>query len=270
MTEQLLMCLPKFYDIKYVINTWMIDNLYQANKNLAWDQWAKLYLTLVDIIGADNIRCITGHENLPDMTFAANAGLVLGKTVILSNFWHLERRPEKEIFKRWFKNEGYAILELPDHVFFEGEGDALFDDDKRLWVGYGFRSDKKAADIIRGLGIETHSVSLIDPRFYHLDTCFAPLSKGHLLYYPEAFDKISQYEIEDQFSYHPSQLIPVSEEDALNFACNAINLGDYIIVNRISDALREKLEYHGYNVKVTPVGEFLKAGGGTACLKLKL
>ena len=28
-------------------------------------------------------------------------------------------------------------------------------------------------------------------RFYHLDTCMAPLALGHILYYPGAFDEAS-------------------------------------------------------------------------------
>ena len=35
-------------------------------------------------------------------------------------------------------------------------------------------------------------LTLIDPRFYHLDTCFAPLSDGFVMYYPAAFDTASR------------------------------------------------------------------------------
>ena len=49
------------------------------------------------------------------MVFTANAGLVdhRHKSIILSNFRHEERQGEKELFKRWFIDYGYSVIELP-------------------------------------------------------------------------------------------------------------------------------------------------------------
>jgi len=44
--------------------------------------------------------CLTGW---PDMVFTANAGLVLGDTVVLSRFFHKERQGEEPFFKQWFE-----------------------------------------------------------------------------------------------------------------------------------------------------------------------
>ena len=35
-------------------------------------------------------------------------------------------------------------------------------------------------------------LQLVDPRFYHLDTCFCPLEGGYVMYYPPAFDPESR------------------------------------------------------------------------------
>jgi N-dimethylarginine dimethylaminohydrolase len=35
-------------------------------------------------------------------------------------------------------------------------------------------------------------LELVNPRFYHLDTCFCPLAPGEALYYPDAFDAYGQ------------------------------------------------------------------------------
>ena len=32
-------------------------------------------------------------------------------------------------------------------------------------------------------------LELVDPRFYHLDTCFCPVAPGVAIYYPGAFDE---------------------------------------------------------------------------------
>ena len=38
-------------------------------------------------------------------------------------------------------------------------------------------------------------VELIDPRYYHLDTCFCPLAPGEAIWYPPAFDDYGQLAI---------------------------------------------------------------------------
>ncbi|MGB8733940.1 MAG: hypothetical protein WCC99_22005 [Candidatus Sulfotelmatobacter sp.] len=46
---------------------------------------------------------------------------------------------------------------------------------------------------------EVIPLRLVDPRFYHLDTCFCPLSNGEVMYYPAAFDPESQKRIQDRY-----------------------------------------------------------------------
>ena len=74
-------------------------------------------------------------------------------------------------------------------------------------------------------------LTLVDPRFYHLDTCFAPLDGGFVMYYPAAFDTASRARIEA--FYPPEKRIVVEEEDAVRFACNVVNLDHTLILNRI-------------------------------------
>ena len=35
-------------------------------------------------------------------------------------------------------------------------------------------------------------MELVDPRFYHLDTCFCPLASGEAFWFPPAFDTYGQ------------------------------------------------------------------------------
>jgi lysine-ketoglutarate reductase/saccharopine dehydrogenase-like protein (TIGR00300 family) len=116
--------------------------------------------------------------------------------------------------------------------------------------------------------VEVLSLRLMDERFYHLDTCLCPLSDGTLLYYPPAFDFHSNRLIEARVS--PEKRLAVGESDALAFACNAVNVGQSVILNQASAALRQQLEERGYTVVETPLTEFLKAGGAAKCLTLRL
>jgi ornithine--oxo-acid transaminase len=112
------------------------------------------------------------------------------------------------------------------------------------------------------------SLHLVDPRFYHLDTCFTPLSGGYLLYYPGAFDAASLASIERAFP--ASKRIAVSEADATRMACSALNLDRTVFTGEISRELAGRLFDTGFDVVQLELGEFMKGGGGARSLALRL
>ena len=264
---RILMCAPDHYDVDYVINPWMEGNIHKSSRDRAVEQWQKLYHVLKDRALVD---LVTPAKGWPDMVFTANAGLVLGDNVVLSRFFHKERQGEEPYFKEWFEQNGFTVYELPKDLPFEGAGDALFDREGRwLWAGYGFRSELDSHPYIAGwLDTEVVSLRLIDERFYHLDTCFCPLTGGYLLYYPPAFDSYSNRVIEMRIP--PEKRIVVEEPDAVCFACNAVNVNNTIVMNQVSDRLKQQLREGGFEVVETPLSEFLKAGGAAKCLTLRV
>jgi N-dimethylarginine dimethylaminohydrolase len=105
-----LMCPPDHYDVDYVINPWMEGNIHKSSRDRAAEQWQKLHHIIQDHAIVD---LVNPHVGIPDMVFTANAGLVLGKTVVLSRFFHKERQGEEPFFKQWFEENGYTVYELP-------------------------------------------------------------------------------------------------------------------------------------------------------------
>jgi ornithine--oxo-acid transaminase len=219
---------------------------------------------------AAEVRLVEPQPGSPDMVFTANAGLVRDGIVALSSFYHPERQGEEPHFRRWFEESGFGVRAVSRGTPFEGEGDALFEaDGSRLWAGHGPRTGQRSHCQLTDLwDIEVVSLRLVDPRFYHLDTCFCPLSNGDVMYYPEAFDDGSQKRIEAH--YGAAKQIRVSESDALRFACNAVNIGRTILLNRISTELSDRLQSLGYHVMQVDLSEFMKAGGAAKCLVLRL
>ncbi|MEQ8538995.1 MAG: TIGR00300 family protein [Coleofasciculus sp. D1-CHI-01] len=262
-----LMCAPDHYDVDYVINPWMEGNIHKSSRDRAVEQWYKLHHVLKDHAIVD---LVNPEKGWPDMVFTANAGLVLGKNVVLSRFLHKERQGEEPHFKEWFEAQGYTVYELPKELPFEGAGDALLDREGRwLWAGYGFRSELDSHPYLaKWLDIEVVSLRLTDERFYHLDTCFCPLTGGYLLYYPPAFDAYSNRLIEMRVA--PEKRIALEEADAVNFACNAVNVDQVVVMNKASDRLKQRLAEAGFRVVETPLTEFLKAGGAAKCLTLRV
>jgi lysine-ketoglutarate reductase/saccharopine dehydrogenase-like protein (TIGR00300 family) len=262
-----LMCAPDHYDVDYVINPWMEGNIHRSSRELAVEQWQGLYDILKNMAAVDLVQ---PEKGWPDMVFTANAGLVLGENVVLSRFFHKERQGEEPYFKTWFESQGYKVFELPKELPFEGAGDALLDREGRwLWAGYGFRSELDSHPYLaKWLDIEVLSLHLIDNRFYHLDTCFCPLTGGYLLYYPGAFDAYSNRVIEMRVA--AEKRIAIEEADAVNFACNAVNIETTVVMNKASQPLKNRLADAGFQIVETPLTEFLKAGGAAKCLTLRV
>jgi lysine-ketoglutarate reductase/saccharopine dehydrogenase-like protein (TIGR00300 family) len=261
------MCAPDHYDVDYVINPWMEGNIHKSSRDRAVEQWNKLYNVIKDHAIVDLVE---PEKGWPDMVFSANAGLVLGKNVVLSRFLHKERQGEEPYFQQWFEQNGFNVYTLPKDLPFEGAGDALLDREGRwLWAGYGFRSELDSHPFLaKWLDIEVISLRLMDERFYHLDTCFCPLANGYLLYYPGAFDSYSNRVIEMRVA--PEKRIAIVEADAVNFACNAVNVDSIVIMNKTSDGLKSRLAEVSFQVIETPLTEFLKAGGAAKCLTLRV
>lgn len=261
------MCRPEFFSVEYSINPWMDGNEGNLSIAEAKAQWERLRDTIAEYA---DLAFIEPHQDVPDMVFTANAGTVLGNQAMASHFTPMERRPEEPIFKSWFAENGFDLYPLPENIGFEGAGDSLFDrGGDWLWAGYGFRTEIEAhAHLEKCFDTEIVSIRLVDPRFYHIDTCFCPLNGGSLMYHPAAFDAESQKEIEARVP--ASKRIVVSDADAGRFACNSVNIDDKIIMNRVSRELNADLANAGFEVVESPLSEFLKAGGSAKCLTLKL
>jgi N-dimethylarginine dimethylaminohydrolase len=207
---------------------------------------------------------------LPDMVFAANAGLAIGGTAVVSHFATKEREPEERPFRAWFEAEGFEIAPWPWDIAFEGAGDALLDNSRSLiWCGHGWRSSAGAAALLETIfARRVVGLRLVDPRFYHLDTCFCPLADGWLIYYPPAFDAASRQAIAELVP--AEKRIEVGEDDARRFACNAVEINGRVFMNGASEDLRRRLRAAGFKPVVTDLSEFIKAGGAAKCLTLKL
>jgi len=188
----------------------------------------------------------------------------------VSSFTHPQRQTEERHVRQWLEDVGFLIWATPRETSFEGEGDALFDaNGAHLWAGHGVRTCKISH---KHVGNAWHtpvtSLHLVDPRFYHLDLCFAPLSEGYLLYFPGAFDAASRKKIEA--AYAADKRIVVSELEATQFACNVINAGRNILMGTVETDLPKRLTERGFEVIELELGEFQRGGGSAKALALRL
>jgi N-dimethylarginine dimethylaminohydrolase len=256
------MCPPDFYGIEYEINPWM-NRLVPSDTALAREQWRGLY-ELLRSLGV-TVELMTPVKGLPDLVFTANAGLVWHDTVFLAAFHHAARQGETPYDKEWFEAHGFRTVTIPDTMHFEGAGDALFCGDT-LFAGYLIRSHAGAMHWLAAeIGCRVIPLQLVDTRFYHLDTCFCPLDAASAIYFPHAFDDYARRALQQI-----PRLIPIHEDEAARFGCNAVVVGKHVITNTGCPRLAESLRQAGFEPHETPLDEFLKAGGSAKCLTLRL
>ncbi len=263
MPARVLMCPPDYFGIEYEINPWMRTAV-AADHPRAVEQWQTLHATLTGL-GA-TVELMPPEPGLPDLVFTANAGLVFRNRFLSSRFRHEVRAKESPHFDRWMHAHGFTVEYLPAGMYHEGAGDALFCGDT-LFAGYRTRSDAPAHHWVAShFGVRCLPVELVNPRFYHLDTCFCPLAPGVALYHPEAFDAYGRRVLES----HVGTLIAVPEADAHRFGCNAVAVGRTVVHNTRCPTLADRLREHGYESVEVELDEFLKAGGSAKCLTLRL
>lgn len=222
-----LMCRPTHYQVNYSINPWMRLNN-QANTSKAIEQWNDLHDRIKEYGGG--VRYLPPQPGLPDMVFTANSGIVFKdkKAVIISNFKYAERKGEEEWFVKWFAEDGwfFAYPSAPC----EGAGDALMLGGT-LICGSGFRSEERAYNEVEEFwGGPIMIVKLVDPYFYHLDTCFCPLDGHDFMIYPEAFDGDSFSVITEIQKANGINAIIIPEDEAKRFACNAVCIDRTVIM----------------------------------------
>ena len=264
--SRLLVCPPDYFGIEYEINPWMRRSN-AVNSDQAVRQWHHLMRVLEQNVGVvlERMQPIPG---LPDLVFTANAGVVMGHKAVPSRFRYAERQREEAYFEDWFRMHGYDVFTLEEGLFFEGAGDLLGFPDG--WFGgYRQRSDIRAFPILsEWFTREILPLELVDSRFYHLDTCFCPLSNGELLYYPTAFDRYGQAAIAERIA--PERRLAVPEDEAMKFACNAVCVGKHVVLPAGCPHTEQLLEARGYHLHPVPLDEFMKSGGSAKCLTLAL
>jgi len=259
----ILMCPPDYYGIEYEINPWMSRGR-QSDPQRSRDQWNAL-AALLRSLDVD-VRLMNPVDGMPDLVFTANAGLIWGQTVFLARFRHAARQGETAVDEQWFTAHGFQTVTPPDEWSFEGAGDALFCG-KTLFAGYLIRSDAAAMQWLgEQIGCRVIPLQLTDEHFYHLDTCFCPLSRTEAIYYPPAFDEYARKALTQSIP----TLIEVHADEAARFCCNAVVVGNDIVLNTGCPRLEADLKSRGYTTHCTQLDEFIKAGGSAKCLTLRL
>ncbi len=263
---------PDHFDVAYVINPHMADHVGSIDSAVARTQWEALRNAYQNI--GLNTHVLEGAAGYPDMVFCANQTLPFyrnggGKPgVVLSNMHADQRKGEVDHLASFFDNKQYTVKSIAAlDSDFEGMGDAIWHPDhKLLWGGYGFRTDIEVYNNIASLlDVKVLALELLDPDFYHLDTCFSVLDAKTVMIYPGAFTQ----EGLDLIHHFFDHVIECPEDESRElFACNA-HCPDqrHVVIQKGCVATVEQLKAAGFVPVEVDTSEYIKSGGSVFCMK---
>ena len=261
-----LMCPPRYFTVSYTINPWM-DPSQPVDAARAMAQWTALAGTYRAL--GHTVELIDPEPGLPDMVFAANAGTVIGGVVLGARFRDAQRAAEAEHYQRWFIAHGASGTVMPGAIN-EGEGDLAWTG-RLLLAGTGFRTEPAAhLEAQEALGVPVVSLRLVDPYYYHLDTCLLVLDDSPtaplIAYYPAAFSPGSRRVLARLF---PDAVI-ASAADAACLGLNGVSDGRSVVLPVEAVDLGCAMAARGFEPVFVDVSELRRAGGGPKCCTLEL
>ncbi len=272
--DRVLMADPDFFQVDYVINPHMAGRIGTVDRRSALIEWDGLR----DAYGGlgFTVEILPAAPLLPDLVFTANQCLPIppgivaeGPALVASIMRASRRRAEVPLIVDHLAAEGLDVLRLDRRRVdcFEGMGDAAWLPGRALlFGGTGPRTSVEAYEAISAwTALPVAVLELVDPRFYHLDTCLSLLDERTAVVFPGALAERSMGLLRALIP----RLIEVSEEEALAFVCNGHCPDRRTFITppgapRVFEAVRAA----GFDVLECPTHEFLKSGGSVYCMKL--
>jgi N-dimethylarginine dimethylaminohydrolase len=136
-----------------------------------------------------------------------------------------------------------------------------------ILAGHGPRTDSAShRETSSYFGRPVVGLTLVDPRFYHLDTALCVLGEREIMYYPGAFSEDSVLRLRALFP----DALEADDEDAAAFGLNAISDGRHVVLPAAAKGLAGRLAERGFDPVPVELEELLKAGGGPKCCVLEL
>ena len=213
------------------------------------------------------VELMTPQPGLPDLVFTANAGLVFGKRFFSSRFRHEVRARETPHFDAWFAAHGFAVEHLPEGIYFEGAGDALFCGET-LFAGYRIRSDVRGHQYLGqacctpGAAAGAGQSALLSPRHLLLP---AGARRGDLLSRTPSTPMAARCWRRTSRGCWPSTRRRRSASAATPWS-SARRWSR----TPAASSWRRTCASWGYEPVAVELDEFLKAGGSAKCLTLRL
>lgn len=248
-----------------------------TNPRAAMKEW----LTLCDAITRAGGRILIMPPSsdpkspLTGMIYTANAGALFKNgdkwSFLISKMAVAHRQAEREHIRAFLGEAGVTTADAK-HTW-EGQADITTLPGSRYLLTWGVRSVKESIEEVRDrlpMGSRNLEIQLRDP-YFHGDTCLNPLTNRGadttLLVHGAAMVNRTIPELRTFLGTY-ADVLAVEEEDALAYACNALNVnGTVLLPSGLSTGVRGQLIKRGFTLEELELPElFGKGGGGPRCL----
>ena len=238
--------------------------------DIAYRQFMELYSELTEQGALVYILPSTG--NFQDQTYVANLGCYLPHieedTIMLANFKSEPRKGEEKFGLAFFMQMGYTIYR--PHGTFEGEADLKYLRDNIYVGGYGIRTERRSYEwMMNEVGGNIITVEMNDPKLYHFDCVFLPLTSNEALVATSALKPSDLRKLE-----HYVDIISVPEQFVHDAWTNGVVFDKEVLhieINRESDkAFRNLMIKHGYEPVLIDMSEFDKSAAAISCFVMHL
>lgn len=218
--------------------------------------------------------------------FTRDIAFVIQDKMVICNMLE-ERAQEIEAIQHVIKQvDPSKVLRMPAHAYLEG-GDVMPVND-HIFVGYADETDFEAYTVARSnpAGLEflqetfpdytVKGFQLVksdkDPRYnaLHLDCCFQPLGRGHVIMFPDGFKLKEDLEFLRSY-FGKDKVFEITREEMYEMNSNVFSISeDVVISERHFDRLNAWLESKGFTVEKVAYSETAKMEGLLRCSTLPL
>ena len=209
------------------------------------------------------VEVLPPDERYPDSCFMQDPAMVIAGRAIINRPGAASRRGEEEALVELLASRFPTTRIVPPGTL-EG-GDVLILPD-RVVVGRSDRTNRAGiAQLVVALADLTGLANLSGlpvleapvAGYLHLLSAVTHLGDGTLL-------SVEDFVLPPALAGFPVLRVPADE----GYACNALGIGDKVILPAGYPKTAAMLKAHGYEVLLVPTTEFAKADGGVTCLAL--
>lgn len=253
-----------------MFNPWMNYNE-SVDFDLARAQWDRAIEALTEA-GAE-VEYLAPSPYSPAQVFTADGAVVLdNRHALLLRNDGPRGTLEPRYFAEWLRSDGFTVESIPPNRSIDG-GNVLRLHDGSLACGLKPGSDGSSEKYLERIlelteGAKLYRFQLVDRKFLHLDMALGKIGNDAYLVFEPAFeDGLISLKSTPAMK---KPIITVSQNDAEQFACNGVTVGNTFFTGMVSQSLIDSIEGLGYRAVTLDMSEFHKAGGGLKCLTLPL
>ncbi|MFC4401509.1 dimethylarginine dimethylaminohydrolase family protein [Gracilibacillus xinjiangensis] len=261
--ERVILCPPKYMEIKEIINT--TQRVYEDD-NIDVDRAMKQHEGFVQVLKQNDVEVILldPKEEFNEQVFTRDIGFTIDDTIFLARMDKDIRKPEVDILKAYLEEKEIKYQTLPTSSI---EGGDVIVSPEYVFVGVSTRTTREAIDSLQKHLPDKEVIPLpIREDILHLDCAFNIISEKEGIIYPPVFQPEDVQWLKERFD-----LIEVSEKEQFTLGTNVLSIGDKRIISLTeNDEVNNELRKRGYQVIGVPFTEIIKSGGSFRCCTMPI